>query len=771
MYGIFIHPAYRHIEEWLWNGLYDFLGHFSAQEVCYIGPRAPILCEGHTWETWWKKNGNKFSNTFGQEMSPNWRQYSINDIRKIPSHFLEISLFNELIQDLKTPDAVFAYIRHEKDSKLTKNLTEALKKFQDYYNLKVMFSFWPCPSLVESCKNVNIPIFFIDISAMRPPHTVPLHFFDSTATHSDSNFLTRYDSFKKTTKNYFSNHTKQQLIDILVNEEFKSLFLNKDSNEYDIGIAMQSSWYIGRISGRKQPISNEELVSLVMENYTGEKILVRNSPSSHSQLSFAGTQSDTSRNSIEFIKKCKKIITVQSNLAFESILCDKETYVLSDNVHKIFSKQFITNTQHNNNELDMLNYFIFGYLIPSELRFDKEYIQWRLNNPPENDIYKLHYEKIVNSRKNNAICTEHAIEKCVTEKQCDEKTNNKIDVVTMQDALTNEFINNKTDAIFIRILRYIYSWLKAIRYFPSTMHICRLNAEHHTNEMTTLLQPLHDKLSVIENTSIKYIEKLTCAENIRIEAAQTQEELYLKQYTIDRKFLTGAQGAAFTQLGLDYRGAHLRVQQIVGGSEELRHLYAEYQCGALSEHWTLFAALNSVDIHRILELGTYNGEFTRFLSMLFPNAEIVTIDLPDDDPVFIGSYGREDDGFREHFLAHRQKMLAMPNITFLKKNSFYLPALKLGTFDCIWVDACHEYPDVAWDVCNAWHCCRPNGLIACDDIYLSNTPAYGNSNAARDAIMTLARYQICDVHFILKCFCPESSANPHVRKHIGIIRK
>ena len=39
-----------------------------------------------------------------------------------------------------------------------------------------------------------------------------------------------------------------------------------------------------------------------------------------------------------------------------------------------------------------LNFFVFGYLIPSELMFSNEYWEWRLNNPSESEIYRRHLD-------------------------------------------------------------------------------------------------------------------------------------------------------------------------------------------------------------------------------------------------------------------------------------------------------------------------------------------------------------------------------------------
>ena len=43
---------------------------------------------------------------------------------------------------------------------------------------------------------------------------------------------------------------------------------------------------------------------------------------------------------------------------------------------------------------------------------------------------------------------------------------------------------------------------------------------------------------------------------------------------------------------------------------------------------------------RILEIGTYDGKTAAILSYLFPDSEITTIDLKDNDPIFKSTYNR-----------------------------------------------------------------------------------------------------------------------------------
>ncbi len=241
----------------------------------------------------------------------------------------------------------------------------------------------------------------------------------------------------------------------------------------------------------------------------------------------------------------------------------------------------------------------------------------------------------------------------------------------------------------------------------------------------------------------------------------------------DKDAVAQLQRETFQSLGFDYDEAEHRVQNVLSRSPELSHISPGSMTTMCSEHWTAFAALDSSKIARVLELGTYNGESARFLSLLFPQAEIVTLDLPDESSAFANSYGRSCDEYRKEFIAHRTAMLERENICYVQANSFHLPALGLGLFDFIWVDAGHYYPEVSWDVCNAWHSCRDGGWIFFDDVYLSDAPvlAGADSIAPRDTLKALESCGICSVAYIFKRLSAEASANPRRRKYVAITKK
>ena len=80
--------------------------------------------------------------------------------------------------------------------------------------------------------------------------------------------------------------------------------------------------------------------------------------------------------------------------------------------------------------------------------------------------------------------------------------------------------------------------------------------------------------------------------------------------------------------------------------------------GLYSEHLIIFAALSKSDykINNILEIGTHNGRTATILSKLFPKANITTIDLEDNDPIFKNTYNRNTN--LRLFIKNRNKLIS-----------------------------------------------------------------------------------------------------------------
>ncbi len=189
-----------------------------------------------------------------------------------------------------------------------------------------------------------------------------------------------------------------------------------------------------------------------------------------------------------------------------------------------------------------------------------------------------------------------------------------------------------------------------------------------------------------------------------------------------------------------------------------------------STHWLLFAAISTTEkVQRVLEIGTYTAQATRVLRGLFPDAYILTIDVPDSDPIMRNTYGRVHDEAYQAFLAERTANLKCSNATFLESNSFFLPEHTADKFDLIWVDGGHRYPEIAWDICNSFHLCNEGGYILIDDVLVH--PDSMETDKVSRASFEIIQYILERRHARHRFFLKRVHPIPRYRKYVAVLQK
>lgn len=92
-----------------------------------------------------------------------------------------------------------------------------------------------------------------------------------------------------------------------------------------------------------------------------------------------------------FILSCKRLASVRSTISLKVMLW-KRTAIMKKN---ILGFSFMCEKDYSSvrlADIKALNFYIFGCLIPSDLMYSDEYWKWRLSNPSESDIYRLHID-------------------------------------------------------------------------------------------------------------------------------------------------------------------------------------------------------------------------------------------------------------------------------------------------------------------------------------------------------------------------------------------
>lgn len=202
-------------------------------------------------------------------------------------------------------------------------------------------------------------------------------------------------------------------------------------------------------------------------------------------------------------------------------------------------------------------------------------------------------------------------------------------------------------------------------------------------------------------------------------------------------------------------------------SSTLKDNGVDYNNNRQSWHWHLFAGFSkNLTNLKILEIGTHTGEFTNFLSKIFKDSQIDSIDLHHEDQRFINSYNRQNNEFRSNFLKERNKFIDKKNINFFEMDSIdLLSTFELDTYDIIWLDGDHTNPQVNMDIISSFFLLKKGGIFISDDIFLSNKTKDFKKCQGADGIKLLTDVKKLNTHYIIKRCHPKNAFN---KKYISV---
>ena len=310
-------------------------------------------------------------------------KYNVPTIQKLEKYkkiLINIHENNEL-EIFKTEKEYREYTHSNVSTGLIKILSKA------YFSIKQMgilisavLYHGDIPSVSNFCKIFNLPFISLELGPFRNWTFANNALFSIGGIYNIDIVKKRFENFK--------NDSISLSLPIYEKKEILSIFLEDGYEEdlydqlpqYDLGVAFPYAYL-------KKKKFNELLK--IIEKFNGS-ILGRFHPTDSEKIKLKYLNIDNSIRSIDFIKKCKIIISAGSNITMEAILFNKIVIDIGESQFSCLAhKKYFNNIKENNN-IDMINFCAFSVLVPFELCYDKKYITWRLENPSETDIYLKH---------------------------------------------------------------------------------------------------------------------------------------------------------------------------------------------------------------------------------------------------------------------------------------------------------------------------------------------------------------------------------------------
>jgi hypothetical protein len=127
------------------------------------------------------------------------------------------------------------------------------------------------------------------------------------------------------------------------------------------------------------------VLALAQLRYGQQSVLVRGHPGSLFCIRPSWYEADSSAGSTAFVRRCRRILTINSSVGCEALLLEKEVETLGDS-----SYRFVTEAEDKPERVRRLAYYLFAYLVPYDLIYSADYLRFRLALPDESAIVARH---------------------------------------------------------------------------------------------------------------------------------------------------------------------------------------------------------------------------------------------------------------------------------------------------------------------------------------------------------------------------------------------
>lgn len=293
------------------------------------------------------------------------------------------------------PLAAFRHYCLEEDASLYAAMADALDRFSACHNtLEAVITSVNCATLKQLCHARNLPLLHLELGPLRQPAYLQTAYFDFSGVNGETEAESRFLASDYATHTGHEHHSVEQLRRLFLIERAPDL----TQLDTDLGLCLQveddsNILCYGRSHSSSSLINDARC--LLAEGAVVPPILVRSHPGSYFSIRHlpTGLISDSSPSSVIFAKRCKRIHTINSSLAVESLLSGRNAIVRGDSP---FS--FCIESEAGDCNPAALAFFLLNYVVPWQIAFKPEYIRWRLNWPSEYEIRTFHTEQFMQEK-------------------------------------------------------------------------------------------------------------------------------------------------------------------------------------------------------------------------------------------------------------------------------------------------------------------------------------------------------------------------------------
>lgn len=259
------------------------------------------------------------------------------------------------------------------------------------YQIEAVLSWGNCPSLESVAREHGIPIIYNERAPLRSPLFVETSYFDFSGVNGNTESSVRFerfvDEFMQTPRKLLSEFELQGLVLKGAYRYYRDIFKYKYPIDAKVGLPLQVE-NDSNVLAFSNGYDNYKLIEYAANRISDKELLIRKHPFGKDDYTIYG-ENDNSKNSLDFLLKCERIITINSGIALEALLFGIDIDILGDSPFSI-SNMSGNALSEDKYRACLSNFLILGYIVPSELAYTIDYIRFRLNKPSELDIFSHH---------------------------------------------------------------------------------------------------------------------------------------------------------------------------------------------------------------------------------------------------------------------------------------------------------------------------------------------------------------------------------------------
>lgn len=356
---------------------YKQLGAFGRDQVSFVGepayfaaPAALQAAGRPEWRQSWR-------DAYGYEPPA--------DLIGVARQTLPADVFAARLRRVGSSWKVYGQMVTRRLPELETAFARALDELDSHARVEAVLAFANNPSVARVAARRGLPVVYNEFGPLRPPDYVMTGYWDRGGVSHSSDAAARYRAFRRAAMTArVPLLSREEILEVLRRTPVPA---PSTDAPFRIGVALQ-----GDDNAYVHGVGALDLISMARRQARASEILVRYHRGSVARYPESLAVTDTSSSATAFIQRCDAVLTVSSGVALEALLLGRRAMVVGDSPFALAADRTLdARPRHAGAELlRVLNFLVFGYLVPGALMFDPAYVRWRLTGPCELDIYRHH---------------------------------------------------------------------------------------------------------------------------------------------------------------------------------------------------------------------------------------------------------------------------------------------------------------------------------------------------------------------------------------------